>query len=374
MNLFTYEKVYRAYLRCKRKKSNTLVHAKFVVQLERNLYQLLQDLKSREYKVGRFRCFIVTQPVMREVFAGNFRDRIVHHLLINEIEPLIDPLFIDDSLACRKGKGNLTGIRRLRSGIQSYRDQHGEYPTYLQMDISSFFMSIQQEKLFQLVETTLKKIYLKKFKSENDKTVNRLWFEEVLFLCRTIIFNDPTEHYIRKGDPTLAMKLRPGKSLFHVPQGQGLPIGNLSSQFFANVYLNELDQFIKRELKQKRYYRYVDDFVILGKKEELILAKGKIVDFLRIELGLSINDKKTKMASAKTGIDFVGYVVRDKYLLPRRRCVQKFRSRLKNLELKKIEEIISFNCSYRSHCGYLRLGKHFKLLEDIHTDMIDYHT
>lgn len=361
MTIFTYKKIYKAYLDCKNKKANTVTHCQFFINYEKHLLKLLKELKEREYQVGRFRCFVLTEPVVREVFAGSFRDRIVHHFLLNEIEAYADKYFIYDSMACRKNKGNIFGAKRLQSGIQSSRDLFPEKEVfYLQMDISSFFMSINHQKLYNFIESLIQKIQNRQFKTA-------LWKEEVLYLCRVIIFNDPTVNYVRKGNLDLIQKIRPGKSLFHVKKGYGLPIGNLTSQFFANVYMNEFDQFIKRKLKRKYYYRYVDDFVVLGSRESLGHIELIVRRFLEKRLLLKINNKKTKMARASSGIDFVGYLVRDKYMLPRKRNISKIKYKISKLKIKSKEEIVAFNRSYNSFKGYICHAKNYKSLHSINS-------
>lgn len=183
---------------------------------------------------------------------------------------------------------------------------------YLQADIKSFFTSIEHQILYSLITKKIKN-------------------EEILWLARTIIYHDCARDVPPKiqSQPALFAKLPAEKSLFKVKKGQGLPIGNLTSQFLANVYLNQLDQFVKHKLKAKYYLRYVDDFIILShNKNKLENFRQEISDFLLKRLKLNLHPKKQKISQIKNGIDFVGYFIKPDYVLIRRRVVGEYRYRL----------------------------------------------
>ena len=258
MSYFTFQNLYKAYLDCRKRKTKTLNHLKFTENLEENLLSIEKELQNRTYRPGRSIAFMVQKPKIREIFAADFRDRVVHHLLCNYLNPIFEKVFIYDSWACRKGKGTHGAMLRLKKfAVQLERERERERETkdsrlfYLQAGISSFFTSIDQKILFGLIRKRIKN-------------------PEILWLSKTIIFHDCARDIAPKiqSQPRLFEKLPPEKSLFKVARGKGLPIGNLTSQFFANVYLNELDQFVKHNLKAKFYVRYVDDFVILGRNRE----------------------------------------------------------------------------------------------------------
>ncbi|MBI4993967.1 RNA-directed DNA polymerase [Candidatus Wolfebacteria bacterium] len=320
-SLFTFQNLYKAYLDCRKRKRNTINALRFESNLENNLWKLLEDLRGCVYKPGVSVCFAVKEPVIREIFAANFRDRVVHHLFVRAIEPHFEKYFIYDSYACRKGKGTLLAMRRLQKFIRraqnieprNYNNWH-----YLKADILGFFMHINKKILNDLI---LQKILTSPF-SEKIK-------EELKWLAGLIIFHNPTENYFLKGDKNLLKTVPRQKSLFGVPDGIGLPIGNLTSQFFANVYLNELDQFIKRKLKCEFYGRYVDDFYIIQKdKEKLKEFHGIINRFLKDSLFLELNLKKCYIQPLVYGVDFVGYFVKFWRIYPRKRIVKKFKNKL----------------------------------------------
>ena len=335
MSYFTFENLYRAYRECRRRKTATLNHLRFAENLEENLLLLERELQNRAYKPGRSIAFVVQKPKPREIFAADFRDRVVHHLLYNYLAPIFERIFIYDSWACRKGKGTHRAIARLRSFCNESERERESRPAklyFLQADIRSFFTSIDQRVLYDLIAKKIKN-------------------EEILWLTRKIIFHDCAHDIPPKiqSQPSLFDKIPAGKSLFKVPRGQGLPIGNLTSQFFANVYLNELDQFVKHKLRAKHYLRYVDDFIILEELKELIHYRRAVNNFLRERLALSLHPKKRRIAPLESGIDFVGYVVRADYVLVRRRVVGQFRFRMDKLTGADKEAKEVCLASYRAH-------------------------
>jgi len=319
--IFTFEKLYQAYLDCRKTKRKTINALKFERNLERNLFQLQKELKNKTYKPGRSICFVVKNPSPREIFAATFRDRVVHHVLVRELEEIGERSFIFDSFSCRKNKGTHSAIKRLRSFVGKVTKNYNEKEFYLKLDISGFFMAINHNILYMV----LKELVLKRNKSHQ-------WKTDVLWLAKIIIFHKPTNNYVIKGNYSLFKLIPPRKSLFESPEGKGLPVGNYSSQFFANLYLNELDQFIKRELKCRYYLRYVDDLVLLNKnKEKLKFLKDKINLFLKENLDLALNLNKTKLQSIDKGIEFLGYFVKPNYILIRQRVVGRLKDKLYQL-------------------------------------------
>lgn len=357
-SIFTFQNLYGAYLDCRKRKRNTINAIRFEANLENNLLGLLNELKQRIYAPGASICFAVDKPVIREVFAADFRDRVVHHLFVRTIESHFEKYFIYDSCACRKGKGALFGIRRLEKFVrrvqnldpQNYNNWH-----YLKADISGFFMHINKEILRSLVFQKISTVPL----SEEIKG-------ELKWLAEIIIFYDPTKNYKVKGDPELLTIVPRQKSLFNVPDGVGLPIGNLTSQFFANVYLNELDQFIKRKLKCEFYGRYVDDFYIIhNDKEKLKEFSGAMNEFLKENLFLEFNLKKCHILPLSYGIDFIGYFVKPWRTYARRRVAKTFKNKIwvfeKYGELNGSKDKIKN--SIASYLGHFKHAKSFRFLE-----------
>ena len=342
--IFTFEKIYRAYLDCRKTKRKTMNALKFEYNLERNIFQLQKELETKTYKPGRSICFVVEKPSPREIFAASFKDRVVHHLLIREIEKSGEKVLIFDTFSCRKNKGTHLAVERLKRFMKKATENYKKEAFYLQLDISGFFMAINHNILYKIFE----KLILKQNKSEQ-------WKNEMLWLAKIIIFHKPTENYIVKSQPALFNLIPQRKSLFFAPVNKGLPIGNYSSQFFANLYLNKLDQFIKRELNFKYYVRYVDDFIMLAKNKSMFKnLENKINEFLTKELDLVLNFKKTKLLPLSRGIEFLGYFIKPGYVLAKRSVVSRLRNKLYNIEIRAIEpkNVLAIINSYYGHFGH----------------------
>ena len=332
----TVEELLQAYYDCRKNKRNTNNAIAFELNLEQNIMNLYNDLMDGSYKPTRSICFVVTRPKPREVWAANFRDRVVHHLLYNRISKRFHNSFIYDSSACIPERGTLFGAKRLESKVRSITQNWSKEAYYMKCDFSNFFVSIDKRILLSILA----------------KKIHEPW---LMSLAEIIVMHDPMNDVEIRSAQELLDLIPTHKSLFNSPITHGLPIGNLSSQFFANVYLNELDQFIKHVLQAKHYVRYVDDFVLLSKdKDQLLEWLGKIEEFSLGKLGLTLNPKKTIIQPIDRGIDFVGHVVKPWRTTARKRTVKSAVSRLK--EASDGDSLPSVN----SYLGLLRHGKnHF---------------
>jgi len=312
--LFSMESVYRAYRRCRRHKRGTVNAMRFEEHLEENLVSLHEELASGAYRPGQSVAFMVEKPKRREIFAADFRDRVAHHVLVGHLEPAWERRFIYDSYACRQGKGTHAGVDRLRSFTRQATANGTRRAWYLQLDVRGFFITLNRDILFERIAS-----------KERDPAV--------LWLARTLIFHEPAENCRLRGAKRADFEsLLVHKTLFKAQVGCGLPIGNLTSQFFANVYLDALDQFVKHELKARFYVRYCDDLVLVSEsREELERWEREIAVFLSERLRLQLNERR-KLRPVTDGIDFLGYVVRPDYLLVRRRVVAELRRRLEKTE------------------------------------------
>lgn len=329
-SIFSFRNIYERYLDCRRKKRNTFNALEFETNLEENLIKLERELKEKKYHPSRSLLFATTKPKLREIFAADFRDRVVHHILVDQLEKIWEPIFIHDSYACRDDKGTHAAKERLQSFLRKIT-RNGHVPAlYLQLDIKDFFASIDKEILFELLQQKIK-------------------YPDVLWLTRVILFWDCTQSFIQKGDRELLKHVPAHKSLFGKENKSGLPIGNLTSQFFANVYLNALDQFIKHELKAHYYVRYVDDFILLSRDQgELLQWKDQIAAFLQEKLLLQLHPKRQKLQPISNGIDFLGYIIRPGYILVRNRVVNNLKTKLRNFK-GGVEARRDMIASYRGH-------------------------
>jgi RNA-directed DNA polymerase len=259
------EDVFTAYEACRKNKRSTLSALEYEIDYESLLVELWRDIVTNQYKPSSSDVFLIKKPVLREVFAAKFRDRIVHHLVIVKLEPLFEKIFIFDSYACRKNRGTLFGIRRVEKFIRQCSENYQTNCYILKLDIRGFFMHISRSLLWQRLLPFIKENY-----HHPDQ-------EALIELCRSIIKNDPTERCYIKGK-VLDWKFLPkDKSLFGVDKGLGLPIGNLTSQVFANFYMNPFDHFVKHDLGFKYYGRYVDDFILVDQDKKKLQENIEIM-------------------------------------------------------------------------------------------------
>lgn len=288
---YPFSDLVQAYYDCRRSKRNSDSALAFEMDLERNLIQLHDDLVTGTYRPGRSICFVVTRPKAREVWAAAFRDRVVHHLLYNHIGPRIERSFIADSCACIKGRGTLYAAKRLESKIRSASENWSKPVFFLKLDLANFFVAIDKQVLRRQLAAR----------------ITEPWW---LALAEQILMHDPREDYEVRSPAHLFNRVPQHKRLTAQPAHLGLPIGNLSSQFFANVYLDALDQFAKHKLKAKHYIRYVDDFVFLHESpQQLNQWLAKVEAFLP-GLGAKLNPTKTILQPVDRGVDFVGHVIK----------------------------------------------------------------
>ncbi|MFA5273757.1 MAG: RNA-directed DNA polymerase [Candidatus Peribacter sp.] len=268
---------------------------------ETELFKLLGELTSGQYRIGPSACFISFRPVKREIFAAGFRDRIVHHFIYNHVNPVLERVFINDSYSCRVGKGTSYGIRRLDHFIRSCSRNYSRDCYVLKLDISGYFMSMDRSLLFEKIEKVVRRYH-------TDIAVDADW---LLALIRQVIFHDPVKNCRMRGKREDWTGLPKSKSLFYAAANRGLPIGNLTSQLFGNVYLNDFDHFIKCKLKCRYYGRYVDDIVIVHRDKDFLKTLVPIIRaYLRDELSLELHSRKIYLQHSSKGVPFLGTFIK----------------------------------------------------------------
>lgn len=286
------EKLVTAYLDCRRRKRNTETALEFEFALEENLVKLYDDLISDNYEISESICFIVLYPKPREVWAACFRDRVVHHLIYNEISKRFYNRFIKDTYSCIPERGTTNAVKTLKRYVRAVTNDYTETAYYLKADLKNFFVSIDKNILY----------------AEIKKLVPEDW---LLKLIKQVIFHDCKTKVEIKSSKWKFDLLPTYKSLWYTPDEKGLPIGNLTSQFFSNVYLNVLDQYVKHHWKCKYYCRYVDDFIILDKDPQKLNEIHKdLTRFLKERLALDLHQNKKSVNKIERGIDFVGFVAK----------------------------------------------------------------
>ena len=303
----------------KKEKRNKKDVQQFERHLEDNLFELYRQLKRKTYRHGTYQEFYVTDPKRRHIHKSSVRDRVLHHLLYKYLYELFDKHFIYDSYSCRKDKGIHKAVKRLEKFARIVSKNYTENCWSLKCDIKKFFASVDHDILKNLIARKIRD-------------------EDINWLINNVIDSFSSE-----------------KGL-----GRGIPLGNLTSQIFANIYLNEFDQFVKHKLKIKYYLRYADDFLVLNtstdpKWKEIYLESIK--EFLESDLRLELHPKKIATRKLRWGIDFCGYIVLPHYILPRTKTKKRI-----------INKISKGNVSYQSlqsYLGYFSHANSFKLSEKL---------
>jgi len=289
----------------------------FEFNLEDNIFALHEELVNKTYNHGRYTPFYITDPKLRHIHKACVRDRILHQAIFRTLYPIFDKSFIYDSYSCRLKKGTHRAVLQLESFAQKASQNNIRVAWALKCDISKFFDSIDQRVLQGLIQRKI-------------------------------------------SDPELLWLLEKILSSFEKQHGKGIPLGNVTSQLFSNIYLNELDQFVKHALKQKYYLRYCDDFIMLSEsKVELERLIPKIQEFLQNNLMLTLHPRKICLRKLSQGIDFLGYVALPHHRVLRtrtkRRMFKKIERRLiehknKGISKQAIERMVQSYIGILSHC------------------------
>ncbi len=345
----TLQSVFDAYYDCRKRKRNTMQSMKFEWELEKNLITLYRELKDKTYQIGKSICFVITLPKPREVWAGAFRDRIVHHLIYNAVKERFERRFIHDTFSCIPERGTLAGSLRAARFARSITQNYTKKAYYMKADITNYFNSIDKNILFKIIQ----------------KQVPEKW---LIDLIKQVIYHDPKTNVFIKSPKILWEKLPKHKSIFNNDSIKGIPIGNLTSQFFSNVYLNELDQYVKHALKVKYYCRYVDDVLLLHEDVKYLnYCYDKIDEFLKRELALCLNPRKKNLNLVCRGFDFVGHVIKPNRIYLRTTIIKnsfrtisqwkRNKNRFSDDELEKFRNKINSYLGMFHHVNGYRLRK-----------------
>jgi retron-type reverse transcriptase len=298
--------------------------ARFFADWEREAVRLARELREGSYRPGKYFYFTITDPKERVVAAAPFRDRVVHHALVRVIEPMFEPRFIEDSFACRKGKGTHAGMRRALEFAK-------RFPWAIKCDIRRYFSSIDQRILREQIARVV-----------GDR--------EVLGLIDLILASHVgrTETHWPEG----------GELFDAVKCPKGLPIGNLTSQFFANIHLDGFDHFVKQTMRAKGYVRYVDDILIFGGSREEVRERGEAARKFLHGLRLEIHPDKYRVLRCASGVDFCGFVVHaDGRVKVREASVRRFKRRFRRMQWEvrggKIEAA-DLTCSVRAWVAHAK--------------------
>lgn len=354
--------LYYAFVCAKRHKKNKQCVLDFEKDILKNLLSLCDELYERRYKPLPSVCFIIEDPKKREVFAANFRDRIVHHLYYNYVYDMFDSTLIEDSYSCRIGRGTHYGVDRLSKHIRQETENYTKTAYALKMDIKGYFMHIDRIILLDIVNKLFDKMEYRQIPNTEEKIryCDEIDFDFMKYLSKEIIMLNPTENCIMKSSNKRWRDLE--KSLFYTSENCGLPIGNLTSQLFSNIYMNVFDQYVKRELKCKHYGRYVDDFyIIMQDKERLVQIIGEVKTFLKERLHLDIQNKKTHIVNVKYGVEFLGGFVKPHRNYISNKTLKRLRKRISNVDRygtsKNMENMINSYLGTFSHYKSFNIRK-----------------
>ena len=303
--------LFSAWREFKRNKSKRQDVRLFGFSLEDNLFALREELQNETYQPSKYTSFYIQDPKLRNIHKAIIKDRIVHQSIFRLIYYIFDRHFIFDSYSCRFNKGTHKGVDRLEKFIRQVGRNHTRTTYVLKCDVKKFFDSIDQKILFSLIKKEIK----------DERTLN---------LVKVII------------------------SSFSKEEGKGLPLGNVTSQLFANIYLNELDQFVKHRLKQKYYLRYCDDFVIVARQiEDLSKLIRPINEFLNNQLKLFLHPDKISISKVTQGIDFLGYVILPHYRVLRTKTKRRMLAKINSRNLTSYLGVLD-------HCRGYRLSQKIK--------------
>lgn len=296
------EGLFRAWEEFRKGKGSKADVLLFERDLEPNIFQLHRELKEKTYRHGPYKGFYISDPKLRHIHKATVRDRVVHHAVFIVLNRIFEPMFIADSFSCRVGKGTHMGVIRVQQMIRQV-SKNETYACYvLKCDVKKFFDTVDHEILLDILRRRIEDLDL-------------LWlFEEVIESYGTVIQRERE----RERDDGAR---------------KGVPIGNLTSQIFANIYMNEFDQFVKHELRVQHYARYTDDFVIIATSQSYLeTLMPRIEAFLGNHLRLSLHPNKVTIQTCHRGLDFLGYVIfpHHRLLRPRtrRRMFHKLRERI----------------------------------------------
>ena len=298
VDVYRWDNLYAAFRKASKGKRGKQPVATFEFRLEDNLIQLQDELTSETYRPGPYESFFVHEPKRRLISAAPFRDRVVHHALCQVVEPAFERSFIHHSYANRVGKGT----HRALDACQRWAKR---YPYVLQCDVVQFFPAIDHQILQQTLDRRIP-----------DPGIRRLI--GVILASGAGVLSEAYE-----------MVYFPGDDLFAVERPRGLPIGNLTSQFWANCYLNSFDHFVTRELQCSAYLRYVDDFLLFADNKRTLWNWRQAIRARLASLRLTIHENKAQARPTTEGIPFLGFVVYPDHRLLKRRKGIAYRRRLK---------------------------------------------
>lgn len=313
--LVSWDNLLRAYHRCRRRKRHRRLAVAFDFDWEAQLLAIQRDLRDGTYRPGPYRHFRITDPKPRRISAAPFRDRVVHHALVQVLEPIFERSFIHDSYACRVGKGTHRAIARARGYL-------GRHSHLLKTDIVRFFPNVDHQILRKVIARRI----------ADDDTLGLV--DLILASGAGVLAEEATQGFF------------PGDDLFALCRPRGLPIGNLTSQFFANVLLDPIDHFVKEALRVPGYVRYADDLLLFADDKATLHGWREAIEAELALLRLRVHPDKTQIRPSASGVTFLGWRLTPGSMRLSQRSIRRFAGRLRELRWRR----------RRGKIGTVRLG------------------
>lgn len=333
----------RAFTEARKNKTTTFNEHQYEISWPDNILRLTEAILDRTYRPSASISFVIFDPMVREIFAAPFNDRVIHHFLNHLQGGWWDRRLINSSYSCRVGKGTYYGIQHVQKMMMQVSNNFSEDAYYAKLDIQGYFMSLPRQRLYERVKWGLKR----QFGPYMHIPEVRQIYQICDFLWRRILMDDPVKRSRKRGPVGNWNALPPEKSLYTRDPGLGIVIGNYTSQLVSNVYLDQFDRYVMHELGYKYYGRYVDDFIILVKKSELPQLKEdikKMERFLKVQLKLTLHPRKRSIQPITNGIPFLGARIYPHCLYPSDRFQAKFKRLLAKVKSgeARTESIISY--------------------------------
>jgi RNA-directed DNA polymerase len=353
------DNIFEAYFDCRKNKSGKESAVEFEVDYESNLIELWESVVNRTYKPSKSIAFIVTKPRRREIFAANFRDRVMHHYVDLRLRPIIERTLVDTTCNNRIGKGTMACVKYAEKFMREESENYTTDCYVCKMDMKGFFMSISKSKL------TNKTIDLTREFYKGDD------IEDLIWLIDVILSDSPEKNCELRSPKSEWKKLDRNKSLFFIDDDLGLPIGNLISQLLVNFYLDEFDHYLMEELRFSKTARYVDDFVIFSKEKERLLYSIPLMRKKLEDIGVTLHPDKFYFQHYSKGVEIVGSVVKvGRTYLHNRTVNNGFRAieelnRLKVCEanIEKVQSVVNSYLGFMKHTASFKIR--YRLLESL---------
>ena len=360
-----FEELYDAYLLCLKNKKRKEGTFNFVNNdLCENLINLLDSLNNKTYKPQASNCYVITDPALREIYAAQFKDRVVQHFYMKEIEGILDRKLVDGCCSCRKGRGTDYALSLLKNYLVKTSNNGKKDCYFLKIDLSGYFMSIDRKQ----ISDKFKKLIIREYEGKHKKLL--------LYLTPIIFKNNPALNCRYKCNEKLRNKV-PERRKMNSKSEYGMTIGNLTAQAASNLNLSDFDNYVVNELNMKKYVRYVDDIVIVSDNKNKLIEALPFISRKLDETHQKLNQKKTKIDTAFHGVKFLGKISYPYgYQKPTKQVIIRISSKAKNIKYKSNESLLA---KTNAQIGVLKnynckrlISNYFKLLPDETKKIIEF--